>query len=155
MDLQDAELYAKRLISLFGSPWMLSDDEAIGEIITTIYWAKYKYDPARGAESTYVITCVKNKIYKLYRDRNKHYFKNRTCGSLSSISRSQAINIPLNEEIEMCGLSPTELKYTIAMMDNSTQADLSRKFGVSKQRVNAVIKNALNKMKRNKHVFQQ
>jgi len=75
MNYTEQENEAKRLIIKYGKPWMLNDNEAIGEIISTCMNVRLKYRAELNRFSTYLIRSVKNKMTNLSKSRYRAYRK--------------------------------------------------------------------------------
>lgn len=149
MTYLEQEKEIRKLIGRYGDVWMHYDNDAIGELIETMLYAEMKYNPQRGAWSTYLITSIKNKMRKLNIDKRKRarQFVNYKEPSKSTSEFVEVIN---NNNY----LSALEKSALIQYYYHGyNMVEIGAKHNLTKQRIKQVLDSSITKLRRIKYVF--
>lgn len=152
MTYKEQEKEALKLISKYGRPWMLSDNEAIGEVIGAMIRARLKYNPAITKGSTYMIRSAINKMININKIKSR-------VSPLNILPQHEPYCYSKQDHLvdyikTHNVLSDREKEVLIrSYFRKERGVDIAKSMNVSRQRVKQNLESALEKLKEDKHVL--
>jgi RNA polymerase sigma factor (sigma-70 family) len=151
MNYIEQENEAKRLIIKYGKPWMLNDNEAIGEIISTCMNVRLKYNAELNRFSTYLIRSVKNKMTNLSKNRYRAYKKLSQLESYDNHFYTDSMSNEGFYEIIQSRRLLTQLERECLIryyIQNERIKDIASDKNCTRQHIDQQIKNAILKLRK-------